>query len=581
MALPIPHRVLLAGLDAPTASAVQAALRPRGAQPITHPTPEAALADALARAGEMHLLIAPAGSVAMLSEALPGQPILAVLPPGAGVQAVLAAQRAGAAQVAGSPLVPDDFLAAADGIVRQYPAPGRRGRLIAVVGVTGGCGATTLALTLAQEIGARAPAGRPGCVLIEVPRQMGALATYLGLEPRVTTRELLADGARLTPQGLRAALTTTSAGLEVLAGPYQGLAPGVAPARAAARLAEAARVVASTAVIDVPCTLDDALFETLAAADLVLLVGVQSVASVRALRTVRDLLVREEGLQAIEVVVNRHDASLPGFEAGRLAELLGVPAVWTVADDDAALTAAANHGRPLREAAPHSPAAADVRRLATAALGTQAPPTPARPPMQAARRVRVLHIEDDPVLREIVAIHLRRMKALECTTVAAESEEAGVERFIAEKPDLVLLDYHLEQGDGMGCLRKLRALDPLVPILVVSGLNEPGLAARLLGAGADDFLSKDNLAGERLLEAVLAALDRAGAVRARRRSQPDSLLTLAADLQVAATPGRFSVGTIQRLSDQLCAELERAAPGAPLPRRAVLSLLLRLFGSVG
>jgi DNA-binding NarL/FixJ family response regulator len=124
-------------------------------------------------------------------------------------------------------------------------------------------------------------------------------------------------------------------------------------------------------------------------------------------------------------------------------------------------------------------------------------------------------------------------------------------------------------------------LDPLVPILVVSGLNEPGLASSLLGAGADDFLSKENLAGERLLEAVRAALDRAGAVRARRRSQPDSLLTLTADLQVAATPGRFSVGTIQRLSDQLCAELEKASPGAALPRRAVLALLLRLFGSAG
>jgi CheY-like chemotaxis protein len=194
--------------------------------------------------------------------------------------------------------------------------------------------------------------------------------------------------------------------------------------------------------------------------------------------------------------------------------------------------------------------------------------------------VRVLHIEDDAIQREVVAIHLARMKGLRCSLVSAANEEQGMELYRHERPDLVILDYHLAEGDGMSCLKKLRALDPLLPVLMVSGLSEPGVASQLLEAGADDFLSKENMAGDRLSRAVVAALERAGGVRARRGpvGPEEELLGLTSDLRRSIAPRRFGVGTIQRLSDQTCDELEKAAPGAALPRRTVLGLFLRLFG---
>jgi pilus assembly protein CpaE len=580
----IPHRIMLAGIDEAARAAVAEALRGRVSGPaVSHATAEEALADALAHPGEMHLIVAGPSVVGALAEGLPGQPVLALLPPGAAMSAVLAAQRAGAAQVAALPLQRDDFLDAIDCIVKQYPVPVRQGKLIAVCGVTGGCGATTLALALSQELAARTPPGRPGCLLIEVPGQVGSLAAYLGISPRLTTYDILSDPTRLTGRGLAQAVTAVSPGLDVLAGPFREITPGSAHARALPRLAEAARGLASAAVIDLPCTFDAPWFETLALADRVLLVGVQTVASVRALRMVRDMLVREEGLQSIEVVVNRHDHALPGFDAAKLAEVLRVPEVRTVAADFASVSAAVNHARPLREAAPFSPVVGDVHRLASAILG-QRPAPPPSPSEVGVRRVHVLHIEDDPVLREVVAIHLGRMKDLRCTVAGAADEETGLELYRKERPDLTILDYHLPQGDGMSCLLKLRALDPLLPILVVSGVNEPGIAAGLLEAGADDFLSKENLGGEPLHHSVRAVLERTGAVKARRGAgrPEEELLALAAEVREASPPGRFSVGTIQRLADGLCAELEKAAGGgATLPRRAVLALLLRLFGSAG
>ena len=558
--------------DGPERTALQAALAGR-------PVACRSAADAPSAEGTLFVLVCgQGGDIAEL--AATGKPVVAVLPVGAGLTEVLAAQRAGAAQVALLPLVPADLLAAIDRAAQQAASVGP-GLLVAVVGVTGGAGATTLALALAQEIGARAAPGR-ACLLAELPRQMGTLAACLGIEPACTTHALLADPARLTASSVRQALTRVSAGLDVLAGPYQEFSTAVPPARSVARLIEASRALASVVVLDLPCSLDSSLFEALALADHVLLVGVQTVASVRALRLVRDLLVREEGLQSAQPVVNRFDSSLPGFDAARLAGLLGTPDLRRVADDYPALMAAMGRGRPLREAVPTSPVAADVRRLAEAVLGE--PPSPARPPAERlpGRSIRVLHIEDDPIQREVLLMHLGRLRGMRCTVATAGNEADGVELFRREPPDLVVLDYHLDEGNGLSVLRRLRAMDALVPIVVVSSLNEPQVAAGLLEAGADDFLSKGNLGGGRLPYALETALGRSGAMRTRSgragASLDDEMRALLAELHAAIPPGRFGVAEIQRLGDQACADLERLAPGQLLPRRAVLGLFLRLFG---
>ena len=51
-------------------------------------------------------------------------------------------------------------------------------------------------------------------------------------------------------------------------GPYQELAPGSVPPRSVSRLVEAARALASSVVLDLPCTFDEHLFETLAVASI-------------------------------------------------------------------------------------------------------------------------------------------------------------------------------------------------------------------------------------------------------------------------------------------------------------------------
>jgi CheY-like chemotaxis protein len=283
--------------------------------------------------------------------------------------------------------------------------------------------------------------------------------------------------------------------------------------------------------------------------------------------------------------------------------------VLTVANDYPSVMSALNHGKPLQLAAPHSRVLADIRALAASLTGAAPAPAgdggdrlsralarPASGP-PAPRAIRVLHIEDDVMQQQAVALHLAAVREFTCAVTPVASEAGALELFRGRRFDVVLLDYHLEQGNGLACLRQLRGIDPIVPIVVVSGVTEPQVAAELLEAGADDFLGKENLSSERLAQSLSAAVARADACKPRLYPEPAGgagdgfldrvkadaeLLRSLRELHRAARPGRFSAARIQRLVDQVCAELGPAsAAGDEFPRRALLTLFLRLFAADG
>jgi DNA-binding response OmpR family regulator len=123
--------------------------------------------------------------------------------------------------------------------------------------------------------------------------------------------------------------------------------------------------------------------------------------------------------------------------------------------------------------------------------------------------IKLMHIEDDPVWRRIVAHHLSSIKEYQFDVHPAESEDAAIHEFEGGGVEFVILDYTLKGGDGLGCVKKLRRRDGLVPIIAVSGLATPDIAAEMLRFGADDFISKQDLSGELLARSVRGALARA------------------------------------------------------------------------
>ena len=116
---------------------------------------------------------------------------------------------------------------------------------------------------------------------------------------------------------------------------------------------------------------------------------------------------------------------------------------------------------------------------------------------------QVLVIEDEPEIRNVVRVLLETERY---RVVEAENAARGEIEARAHKPDLLLVDLGLPDGDGVALIRRVRAWSP-VPIIVLSAraMEEQKIAA--LDAGADDYVTKPFSAPE-LLARVRAALRR-------------------------------------------------------------------------
>src|SRR2546423_3325523 len=101
-------------------------------------------------------------------------------------------------------------------------------------------------------------------------------------------------------------------------------------------------------------------------------------------------------------------------------------------------------------------------------------------------RQRILIVDDEPVVRDVMARYLAR-DGFEVRTVADGTE--ALESYRPGGFDLLLLDVMLPEVDGMEILRRVRLLDS-VPVIMLTAKVEEG--DRLLGLdlGADDYVVK-------------------------------------------------------------------------------------------
>lgn len=307
-----------------------------------------------------------------------GQPVIALVDSTAEPAVLLGAMRAGAAQVVPLPIGSEDFRAAMDSISQQFGHAASLNQAIAISGVTGGCGATSLAINLAYELSSQ---HNQSVILSELSLQIGKLAAYLDVNPTHTTFDLLTAGERLDAMTVQRALTRVSDRFDILVGEYRQITPINVSVNDIIRLVDLSRTLANFAIFDVPCTYDDTYFETLALADQIVLVGEQKIPSIRTLKLVCEALDRIDGLRKLHIVINRYDPKMPGFGAERLQNLLGKAEILTISNDYASVMASINHGRPLRQESPRSPALADIDGVVRTLLnlrdgtGGTAPPT--------------------------------------------------------------------------------------------------------------------------------------------------------------------------------------------------------------
>lgn len=123
--------------------------------------------------------------------------------------------------------------------------------------------------------------------------------------------------------------------------------------------------------------------------------------------------------------------------------------------------------------------------------------------------MRILLIEDEPLLGDAVATHLKRSNHAVDWVERLDDGEAALR---AVDYGLVLLDLHLPDGRGLDLLRSLRAADDNRPVIILTARDQIRDRIDGLNAGADDYLVKPFDLDE--LVARIAAVQRRSAEKA-------------------------------------------------------------------
>lgn len=133
---------------------------------------------------------------------------------------------------------------------------------------------------------------------------------------------------------------------------------------------------------------------------------------------------------------------------------------------------------------------------------------------------RVLIVEDEPAIAELIAVNLRHNGL---TPVWAEDGEAAQREIDAVLPDAILLDWMLPGQTGLALARRWRAdaRTKTVPILMLTARGDEPDKVAGLDAGADDYITKP-FSTQELLARIRAVL------RRRAPEKAEDMVTLGA-----------------------------------------------------
>ncbi len=136
--------------------------------------------------------------------------------------------------------------------------------------------------------------------------------------------------------------------------------------------------------------------------------------------------------------------------------------------------------------------------------------------------IRVLMVDDDPIIMELTRTFLEKSGDLKVDTVP--SARAAMERLLSEasRYDVVVSDYAMPEMDGITFLKAVRDRDPEIPFILFTGRSREEVAIEALNCGADYYLQKNG--GPALMFAQLShhiqlAADRCRAKRALLESE--------------------------------------------------------------
>ena len=162
---------------------------------------------------------------------------------------------------------------------------------------------------------------------------MGAIASMLNLEPRVTLPHLLREIHRVDDFLLEKTLVPVTERLKVLAAAHDHNAiPSVEPEHVV-KIVECLRTLATVTVLDMPGTFDELEFQVLKTCDQVVVIATQSLPSLRSLKSFCESLPEDRVVHSLWVVLNRYNPGMKGFSCDDIKQAMGVARVLPIVND--------------------------------------------------------------------------------------------------------------------------------------------------------------------------------------------------------------------------------------------------------
>src|SRR3989338_9637245 len=171
-------------------------------------------------------------------------------------------------------------------------------------------------------------------------------------------------------------------------------------------------------------------------------------------------------------------------------------------------------------------------------------------------RGKILIVDDEPAIRQMVCLALSQA-SYDCLE-AADTAEAQT-KILADKPDLILLDWMLPGVSGVDYARRLRRekLTQDIPVILVTARIEEEDKVRGLDSGADDYITKPFSTRE-LLARIKALLRRTAPLAAELAVEADGLALDPATHRVTARGKSLNLGPTEfRLLHLLMTHPER------------------------